>query len=112
MRKLLYFLMLLLITKTTYSQDSYYDYKEIEKDIEYAKTINKQKAYSNVSFRPSLGIGMIAGGTTFIIAGALTTPTYEGGSTTILKPWYHQPGFLPILSGATLVTVGIVVSFN
>jgi len=55
---------------------------------------------------------MIAGGTTFIIAGALTTPTYEGGSTTILKPWYHQPGFLPILSGATLVTVGIVVSFN
>lgn len=99
-----------------FSQDMFYndqlprnEHSKIELQL---SQIKKQTKYGGVTVSPSLGLGMVAGGAVFILAGALTTPTYEGGSTTILKPWHAQPGFYPIMSGAILVTAGIVISLN
>lgn len=98
------------------SQDMFYndqlpwsEHSKIELQLNQMK---KQTKYSGVTISPTLGLGMIGGGAMFILAGALTSPTYVGGSTTILKPWYEQPGFYPIASGAILVTAGIIISLN
>lgn len=110
MKKLL-LLLTLLFSTLSYSQDAFYNEKPDIKSMEQA-ILPKRKIYTNVSFEPKLGIGMMLGGATFVAAGLLATPVYEGGSTTIMKAWYSQPGFYPILGGATMFVVGIVVSFN
>jgi hypothetical protein len=56
---------------------------------------------------------MILGGASFIVAGALTTPTYVGGSTTKKKPFFQQGGrSLAILSGGIVLSVGCVISIS
>ena len=109
MKKLL---LVLMLSGSCYAQDSFEPVKFELKDTYTTTNRVKTKSYSGVTVSPSLGIGMIGGGAVFILAGALTTPTYEGGSTTILKPWYAQPGFYPIASGAILITAGIIISLN
>lgn len=115
MKKLIITFVLLMLAITLYSQDSY-DNESIflleHENVLLNKNINQKSFYSGVSVSPTLGLGMIGGGSMFILAGALTSPTYVGGSTTILKPWYEQPGFYPIASGAILVTFGIVIALN
>ena len=56
---------------------------------------------------------MILGGASFIVAGALTTPVYVGGSTTQKKPFLQQgPRMLGIVSGVIISTVGVGVSLG
>lgn len=56
---------------------------------------------------------MMLGGTAFIVAGALTVPTYVGGSTTEKKPFFKQGGrSLAILSGGLVLSIGCVVSLS
>jgi hypothetical protein len=56
---------------------------------------------------------MILGGASFIVAGALTTPVYVGGSTTQKKPFFQQgPRMLGIISGVIVSTVGVGVSLG
>jgi hypothetical protein len=56
---------------------------------------------------------MILGGASFIVAGALTTPVYVGGSTTQKKPFLQQgPRMLGIVSGVIVSTVGIGFSLG
>jgi hypothetical protein len=108
---------LIIVSSISWGQDMLYtDYIPLENnkiDLHLSKPAAVQKnRYGGVTVSPSLGLGMIGGGAMFILAGALTTPTYVGGSTTILKPWYEQPGFWPIASGAALVVSGIVVTIS
>lgn len=117
MKKLLLILMLTL-TQMCFSQDSF---RTIENEIKYDINLNLDKANYNTSYKASsynnrgnlpIGVGMMMGGTAFVLAGILTPPTYVGGSTTNKKPFYQQPKFLPIVSGALFFTVGIGVSIS
>lgn len=56
---------------------------------------------------------MMLGGASFIVAGALTTPFYVGGSTTEKKPFFQQgPRMLAILSGSVVMTVGFAFTIG
>ena len=56
---------------------------------------------------------MMLGGASFILAGALTPPTYVGGSTTEKKPFFQQGGrSLAIISGGIVLSVGCVISIS
>lgn len=85
-------------------------------DVKFDLHLDKMKVSSRKSYRmePKLpiGIGMLLGGGAFMTAGLLTSPTYVGGSTTERKPFFQQPGMLPIVSGALLMTGGIVITLG
>jgi hypothetical protein len=56
---------------------------------------------------------LILGGASLIVAGALTTPIYEGGSTTQKKPFLQQgTRMLGIVSGVIVSTVGVGFSLG
>ena len=107
-------ILVLFLSYTCLSQDSF---NTIDREIKYDIDLKLDKvSYSSSQYNSSgnmpVGVGMMIGGTSFIVAGLLTPPTYVGGSTTEKKPFYQQPKFLPILSGALFFTIGIGVSIS
>jgi len=107
-------ILVLFLSYTCLSQDSF---NTIDREIKYDIDLKLDKvSYSSSQYNSSgnmpVGVGMMIGGTSFIVAGLLTPPTYVGGSTTEKKPFYQQPKFLPILSGSLFFTIGIGVSIS
>lgn len=107
-------ILVLFLSYTCLSQDSF---NTIDREIKYDIDLKLDKvSYSSSQYNNSsnipVGVGMMIGGTSFIVAGLLTPPTYVGGSTTEKKPFYQQPKFLPILSGSLFFTIGIGVSIS
>ena len=103
-------ILLSLFTLTCFSQDSYqsFDFTPV-KEVHTTKIQLNLPAYQS-STGPSVGVGMLMGGGAFILAGVLTPPVYVGGSTSEKKPFYSQPKFYPIVSGALLMVVGVSIS--
>jgi hypothetical protein len=122
MKKLLTFLFLTLLF-TTYSQDSYDNYltpsytfqtKTFDTDSKINLNLSASPHYGNEPSFP-LGLGMILGGSTFIVAGLLTVPDYEVApdGTTKTKPFWRQGArMLAIVSGAGVLTAGVVISIG
>lgn len=53
---------------------------------------------------------MLLGGTTFIVAGLITPPVMEGGSTTQKKSWQHQMHKIaPIASGCVVLVMAVAI---
>lgn len=106
--------LILLLTLNTNAQDSYQSIMFIEpaEPIELNITSTSSSyGYDNQSNIP-IGVGMMLGGATFIVAGALTPPSYVGGSTTEKKPFIQQAKLWPILTGALVFTGGIAISIG
>jgi len=106
--------LVILLTFNTTAQDSYEPLILIEPSAPIELNINSSKSsssYGNESNMP-IGVGMMLGGATFIVAGLLTPPSYVGGSTTERKPFFQQAKIWPILSGALVFTGGIVISIG
>lgn len=100
------------LTLNCFGQDSY---QTIEftpvKEIQTTKVqLNLPPYDSSPQSRISVGGGMLMGGAAFILAGVLTPPVYVGGSTTQKKPFYSQPKFYPIASGALAMVLGVTIS--
>lgn len=56
---------------------------------------------------------VMLGGASFLAAGLLTTPFYQGGSTTVKKPFFQQgPRTWAILSGGFCLVGGVVISLT
>ena len=105
-------ILVLFLSYTCLSQDSF---NTIDREIKYDIDLKLDKvSYSSNHYNSSsnlpIGVGMMVGGASFIVAGLLTPPTYVGGSTTEKKPFFQQPKFLPIVTGGLLFTIGIGVS--
>ena len=105
-------ILLSLFTFTCFSQDSYqsFDFTPV-KEVQTTKVqLNLPPYDSSPQSRISVGGGMLMGGGAFILAGVLTPPVYVGGSTTEKKPFYSQPRFYPIVTGALVMFVGVTIS--
>lgn len=86
--------------------------QKVDLHLDYqTKTTTTSYGYEKSSRIP-LGLGMVIGGASFIVAGLLTPPTYVGGSTTQKKPFMAQPKALPILTGALVMTIGCTISIG
>lgn len=70
--------------------------------------------YKKYSSQPEIRTGpmVMVGGAAFILAGLLTPPVMEGGSSTIKKPFYKQIRNLPILTGGIVLTVGLAITIS
>ena len=108
--KNIFVILLSLFTFTCFSQDSYqsFDFTPT-RELQTTKIQLNLPAYQS-STGPSVGVGMLMGGGAFILAGVLTPPVYVGGSTTEKKPFYSQPRFYPIVTGALVMFVGVTIS--
>ena len=107
--------LVLLLTFNTKAQDSYQSLMVIEptETIELNLTsTSSSSSYGYNNSRLPIGVGMMLGGTTFIVAGALTRPSYVGGSTKEKKPFIQQAKLWPILFGSLIFTGGIAVSIG
>jgi len=93
------------------AQDSYQPLMFIEPLEPIELNLNTSYGYPEESNMP-IGVGMMLGGATFIVAGLLTPPSYIGGSTTEMKPFFQQAKIWPILTGALVFTGGIVISIR
>lgn len=107
-------ILVLFLSYTCLSQDSF---NTIDQEIKYNIDLKLDKvsyggSHYNSGGNIPVGVGMMVGGSSFIVAGLLTPPTYVGGSTTEKKPFFQQPKFLPILTGSLFFTIGIGVSIS
>ena len=96
------------------AQDSYQSLMFIEpsEPIELnLKLSSTSYGYPEESSMP-VGLGMIIGGATFILAGVLTQPIYVSGSTTEKKPIFQQARTWPILFGSLSIVGGVVISIR
>lgn len=109
--KNIFVILLSLFTFTCFSQDSYqsFDFTPV-KEIQTTKIQLNLPPYESSSSRLPVGVGMLMGGGAFVLAGVLTPPVYVGGSTTEKKPFYSQPRFYPIVTGALVMFVGVTIS--
>lgn len=106
--------LVLLLSFFTYSQDMYFSHDQsIDLKLELLETKSKTyQTYKTESNFP-LGPAIMLGGSSFILAGVLTTPIYVGGSTTVKQPFFKQGGrMLAIMTGLTLTTVGVVITIG
>ena len=120
MRKLLTILMLFL-TINGFSQSS------INNNY-LTTTVTSTTMSTNVNLRLNLNSGfgsgygynndtkvgpyLVLGGASFVLAGLLTRPVYEGGSTTLKKPFYEQPRSWVMITGGIIGTVGLVFTIS
>lgn len=104
-------LLVVLLSFFTYSQDMYFSHDQsIDLKLELLET--KSKTYKTESNFP-LGPAIMLGGSSFILAGVLTTPIYVGGSTTVKQPFFKQGGrMLAIMTGLTATTIGFVITIG
>lgn len=64
---------------------------------------------------PALGLGMMLGGTAFVVAGAVTGPVTQETETgqIVPKPFYQQGAkALAIVSGGVLICTGIIITLG
>lgn len=96
MKKLLFILMMCLTT-TCFSQLA---------PPRQTINLNLPKPVPSNQSNMRVGPAMLIGGTSFILAGALTPPTMAAGSTTQKKPFYQQVRMLPIVTGSFVFIIG------
>jgi cytochrome c biogenesis factor len=90
-------------------------YTQLSPPLESPINLNlemKSSGYSTYGNDVRTGPIVMVGGAAFILAGLLTPPVMEGGSTTIKKPFYKQIRSLPILAGGIVMTVGLAITIT
>lgn len=101
--------LILSISIGSYSQQSY--------DLQMPKftTNKKYKSRYGITVSPALGLGMMLGGTAFVVAGAVTGPVTQETETgqIVPKPFYQQGAkALAIVSGGVLICTGIIITLG
>lgn len=99
-------LTLLLLCSVAFSQ-------KIDLHLPKYTSTKKYKPRYGIQVSSSMGLGMILGGTAFVVAGVCTTPVTEENKygEIVPKPFYKQGAkALAIVSGGMLIGGGIIIA--